>query len=57
MDRVAKSLGLALLLAATDLHAGCGSSASGLTSNGGEVPKVTNDDPMAKPTRSGWAWV
>lgn len=58
MERFAQIAGMALLLAATALHAGCGNSASGLTT--GDVGKgdgpagISNEDPLARPMHVAW---
>jgi len=57
MKRFAHSLGIGLLLTATALHAGCGNSASGLTTGTlpGDAPgAITNADPMARPVSVAW---
>jgi hypothetical protein len=58
MDRLIRGWGLALLLAATALHAGCSGGASGLTT--GTLPAdapagaITNEHPMARPISTAW---
>jgi hypothetical protein len=58
MDRFAQLLASGLLLAATALAAGCGSSASGLiTGSAGpaDAPgSLSNEDPMARPIGVAW---
>jgi hypothetical protein len=57
MDRFAQFLGMALLVAATALHAGCSGNAAGITTNStakGESKIPSNDDPMARPTFVAW---
>lgn len=56
MQRVTKALSAAALLAVTAMHAGCGSSASGLTPGAqlADTPTVTNEDPMARPIQVAW---
>src|SRR6185436_5020994 len=56
MDRTTKVVGAGLLLALTALHAGCGSSAGGLStaSVGGDSPGVTSEDPLARPIQVAW---
>src|SRR5262245_34070211 len=56
MIRFAQALGLALLLAATALHAGC--SGGGVTTSSvqqADVPQgLTNADPLARPVAVAW---
>lgn len=57
MERFARGVASALLLAGTALHAGCGNSASGLTtgSTGADKPgALSNQDPMARPVSVAW---
>ena len=56
MDRTMKVVGAGLLLAVSALHAGCGSSAGGLStaSVGGDTPGIANDDPLARPIQVAW---
>ena len=54
MDRTARGIGAGLLLVGTALHAGCGNSASGLTTGATDVPAVTSQDPMARPIQVAW---
>ncbi|MBX9589180.1 MAG: hypothetical protein K2X43_07740 [Hyphomonadaceae bacterium] len=58
MDRVAPCLAYAVLLAAATLLAGCGNSASGLTTGAapaGDLPgAVNNEDPLARPIAVAW---
>jgi hypothetical protein len=60
MGRFAAFLATMLLLAGTGLYAGCGNSASGLTTSstaaaGGDVPGgVSNEDPLARPVSVAW---
>jgi hypothetical protein len=56
MDRFARGLACALLLAATALQAGCGGGASGLTTGATSADGggITNDSPMARPVSVGW---
>ena len=57
MKRFAQAAASALLLAGTAFHAGCGNSASGLTTGSGpaEAPtKLSNEDPMARPVAVAW---
>lgn len=58
MNRFARSLAVALAVAAAGLQAGCGSSASGLIT-GSTVPSdgaagLKNDDPAARPVAVAW---
>jgi hypothetical protein len=60
MDRFAHGLATALLLVGTALHAGCGNSASGLTTGSnaglpGDAPGAfNNQDPMSRPVAVAW---
>jgi hypothetical protein len=55
MNRFARGVASALLLAGTALHAGCGNSASGLTTGSAEAPgALGNADPMARPVAVAW---
>lgn len=63
MDRFAHAGALALLLAATGLHAGCSNSSAGLTTTGSSnllpadaqaTAGLSNDDPMARPVAVAW---
>lgn len=56
MQRLAPSLGAALLLGAAALQAGCGNGASSLTTSAlpGDAPPITNEDPMARPAAVAW---
>jgi hypothetical protein len=55
MHRFAKFLGSAGLLLATALNAGCGNSASGLTTGAAtDAPAVKAEDPMARPVQVAW---
>ena len=56
MDRTTKVVGAGLLLALTAVHAGCGSSAVGLStaSVGADAPGVTSEDPLARPIQVAW---
>ena len=57
MNRFAQGLGLALLLGAAGLQAGCSNSASGLTTASLTTPEagsISNDDPMARPVAVAW---
>jgi hypothetical protein len=56
MDRTTKVVGAGLLLALTAVHAGCGSSAGGLStaSVGGDAPGVASEDPLARPIQVAW---
>lgn len=59
MDRFARGLACALLLAATALHAGCGGGASGLTTGAtqpADAPAggLSNEHPMARPISVAW---
>ncbi len=55
MNRFAQGVASALLLAGTALHAGCGNSASGLTTGSAEAPgALGNADPMARPVAVAW---
>lgn len=55
MDRFAQGVASILLLAGTALHAGCGNSASGLTTSSTAAPGgISNQDPMARPVAVAW---
>lgn len=55
MERFARGLACALMLAGTILHAGCGNSASSLTTGStGGAPALGNQDPMARPVSVAW---
>jgi hypothetical protein len=60
MKRFAQAGAGALLLAGTVLHAGCGNSSAGLTTNSTSVlppdapVAISNDDPMARPVAVAW---
>lgn len=55
MNRFAQGLGVTLLLGATAMYAGCGNSASGLTTGSADAPgALGNADPMARPVAVAW---
>jgi hypothetical protein len=57
MIRFAQPVACGVLLALSALHAGCGNSASGLTTGTAETSSekgFSNDDPMARPAHVGW---
>ena len=55
MERFARGVASALLLACTALHAGCGNSASGLTTGSTDTPGASaTPDPMARPVSVAW---
>lgn len=59
MERIAKGLAAICLVAATALHAACGSSAVGVTSTTAVSPPdapqgITNDSPLARPASVAW---
>jgi hypothetical protein len=57
MKRFAHALASALLLAGTAMHAGCGNTASGLTTGSGpaDAPaNVKSEDPMSRPVAVAW---
>ena len=59
MNRFAKGLASAALLAGTALHAGCGSGASGLTTGSAALPadapgSFNNADPASRPVGVAW---
>jgi len=59
MDRFARAIASGLLLAVAGLHAGCGSSASGLITGtapaAADAPgSLTNENPLARPIAVAW---